>query len=170
MGPSALVLPGPTTDLGVMNQVPDVSALPEHACWHLLRSAEVGRLALCIDGRVDIFPINYVVDHGTIVFRTGAGSKLAGLRANPWVAFEVDGYDLETNEAWSVVIKGRSSEAERLHEQIETIELPLFPWHADPKAHVVRIEPESTTGRRFGVVDYTAWDSPVTGVRRAPPD
>jgi hypothetical protein len=37
----------------------------------LLRSAEVGRLAVSVADHPDIFPINYLVDHGTIVFWTG---------------------------------------------------------------------------------------------------
>jgi uncharacterized protein len=36
-----------------------------------------------------IFHINYVVDHGTVVFRTAAGTKLAGA-AQRDVAFEAD--------------------------------------------------------------------------------
>jgi hypothetical protein len=44
-----------------------VLVLPEHTCWTLLRSAEVARLAVVIDAQPDIFPINFLVDHGTIV-------------------------------------------------------------------------------------------------------
>jgi uncharacterized protein len=47
-------------------------------CWALLRSQEAGRLAVLIADRPEIFPINYVVDHGTVVFRTAEGTKLAG--------------------------------------------------------------------------------------------
>ena len=50
-------------------------------CWRLFRSAEVGRLAVSIANYPDIFPVNYVVDGETIVFRTGAGTKLAARRA-----------------------------------------------------------------------------------------
>src|SRR6476619_2758028 len=38
--------------------------------WSLVRSAPVGRLAVVVDGRPEIFPLNHVVDHGTLVFRT----------------------------------------------------------------------------------------------------
>jgi len=146
-----------------------VTVLPEQSCWMLLRSAEVARLAVAVDAQPDIFPINFVVDHGTIVFRTAAGSKLSAASSNR-VAFEVDGYDAATDEAWSVVIKGRAEEIKQLHERIESVDLPLFPWHAAPKSHFVRIVPETISGRRFHVVDSTAWETPTTGARRQSPE
>jgi nitroimidazol reductase NimA-like FMN-containing flavoprotein (pyridoxamine 5'-phosphate oxidase superfamily) len=145
-----------------------VVVLAEHECWTLLRSTEVGRLAVCADAAPDIFPINFVVDHGTIVFRTADGSKLSAAVATPSVAFEVDGYDPGADEAWSVVIKGRAQEIKQLHERVESMDLPLFPWHAAPKGHFVRIEPGAISGRRFQVVDRTAWVTPTTGVSPAP--
>ena len=147
-----------------------VEILAPHECWALLRSAEVGRLAVSIMNRPDIFPVNFVVDHGTVVFRTGEGSKLAALLSNPVVAFEVDGHDAASNEAWSIVIRGHAEEIKQLHERIESMDLPLFPWHADPKAHFVRIVPDDIIGRRFHVVESTAWDSPTRGSRRTSPE
>jgi nitroimidazol reductase NimA-like FMN-containing flavoprotein (pyridoxamine 5'-phosphate oxidase superfamily) len=135
----------------------------------LLRAAEVARLAVAVDAQPDIYPINYVVDHGTIVFRTGPGSKLSAASSH-LVAFEVDGYDAETNQAWSVVIKGRAEEIKQLYERIESVELPLFPWHADPKLHFVRIVPDTISGRQFPVVDSTAWETPTTGAQRQAPE
>jgi hypothetical protein len=143
------------------------TVLPEHSCWMLLRSAEVARLAVSVDARPDIFPINFVVDHGTIVFRTGEGSKLSAIEANPVVAFEVDGRDAEAKEAWSVVITGRAEEIKKLHDRIESMDLPLFPWQAAPKSRFLRIVPETISGRRFHVVDSTVWDSPTKGARRS---
>ena len=116
--------------------------------WALLRQAAVGRLAVIIDGRPDIFPVNHVVDHGSLVFRTAAGSKLAGAVGNQ-VAYEVDGYDPETASAWSVVVKGHAHEVNRLYDVLEAVGLPLFPWHTTLKPHFVRIEPDKLTGRRF---------------------
>jgi Pyridoxamine 5'-phosphate oxidase len=77
--------------------------------WALLRSQEAGRLAVSIGGRPDIFPINYVVDHGAVVVRAAEGTKLAGAIKGEAVAFEVDGYLPESGEAWSVVVKGHAS-------------------------------------------------------------
>src|SRR6476619_1600285 len=57
-------------------QPPEVEKLDHHECWSLLRSVTVGRLAVWVDDHPDIFPINYTVDHGSLVFRTAEGKKL----------------------------------------------------------------------------------------------
>lgn len=123
--------------------------LPAHECWRLLRDSEVGRLAVLVDGRPDIFPVNHLVDHGTVVFRTGPGTKLAALDHGTSVAFEVDGYDAAAAEAWSVVVKGEVERVETVQEMVDTVGLPLFPWHAAPKPSWVRVVPSDVTGRRF---------------------
>ena len=125
-------------------------ALSTTEAWTLLREAEVGRLAVIVDGRPDIFPVNHLVDHGTVVFRTAVGTKLAGA-AGHHVAFEADGYEPATGSAWSVVIKGEAEHVNRLYDMLEVVALPLFPWHSAPKPHFIRITPETITGRRFEV-------------------
>ena len=74
--------------------------------------------------------MNPVVDHGTIVFRTTAGTKLAAAKGRD-VAFEVDGYDAGTAQAWSVVVKGRAYEVWEVDEILRALRLPLFPVRAD---------------------------------------
>jgi uncharacterized protein len=130
-------------------------ALDESACWALLRKAEVGRLAIVVNHRPEIFPLNFVVDHATVVFRTAEGTKL-DWGAGKDVAFEVDGYEPDTGEAWSVVVKGLAREIKQMYEALDALELPLFPWHASSKPHIVRVEPDAITGRRFRVADAPA--------------
>jgi uncharacterized protein len=112
----------------------------------------VGRLAVSISDHPDIFPINYVVDQGMIVFRTAEGTKLAAALLGRAVAFEADGYDAGAGDAWSVVVKGHANEVESMDDYFDALDLPLFPWHAGPKHRFVRIEPIAITGRRFKVV------------------
>ena len=137
-----------------------MNELSEAECWSLLRAGEVGRLAISIANYPDIFPINYVVDGNTIVFRTGAGTKLAASVLGQGVAFEIDGYDPMAGDAWSVVVKGRARQVEQMMEYFEAEDLPLFPWHAAPKPDIVRIEPDEVTGRRFHVVERASLESP----------
>jgi nitroimidazol reductase NimA-like FMN-containing flavoprotein (pyridoxamine 5'-phosphate oxidase superfamily) len=126
------------------------SMLDRRACWDLLTTATVGRLAVCINNQPEIFPINYVVDHGSVVFRTAAGTKLAATRLST-VAFEVDGYDGESGVAWSVVIKGDASEIHHAQELEFASALPLSSWFSPAGAHLVRLAPGLITGRRFVV-------------------
>jgi hypothetical protein len=141
-----------------------MTILEEHRCWDLLRWAEVGRLAVSIMDQPDIFPVNFVVDHGTLVFRTAEGTKLAAAVLGRAVAFEVDGFDAAEGEAWSVVVKGAAEEVARMIEVVEAAELPLFPWMASPKPRFVRIVPVSISGRMFRVVNAST--SATTGVPR----
>ena len=121
----------------------------------------MGRLAVSIRDHPDIFPINYVVDRGGVVFRTAEGTKLAASVLGRGVAFEIDGLDPDAGEAWSVIVKGHAVEIERMYDVIDALALPLFPWHASPKNRFVRIDPVEVTGRRFHVVEPAAWSDPV---------
>lgn len=120
--------------------------------WERLRECSVGRLAVVHHDAPDIFPVNFVVDHGTVVIRTASGTKHDAAR-NHVVAFEVDGHDLDTAEAWSVVLKGRATEVYAVDEAIQIMHLPLFPWAPGAKPHLLRVTPDSITGRRFRVED-----------------
>jgi hypothetical protein len=139
--------------------------LETNVCWQLLRVTEVGRLAVSITEHPDIFPVNYVVDKGTVVFRTAEGTKLAAAVLGRAVAFEIDGYDPDHGDAWSVVIKGRATEIERMQDVFDALDLPLFPWHASPKHRFVRIEPVEISGRRFHVTERPATDARNTDTR-----
>jgi len=125
--------------------------LTRDVCWELLAATDVGRLAVGIGDRPDIFPVNFVVDDRSIVFRTAEGTKLAAAVLGRAIAFEVDGYDADTGEAWSVVVKGPAIELGSMAELFAVEDLPLFPWHTSPKPRYVRIRPEGVTGRRFAV-------------------
>jgi hypothetical protein len=141
---------------------PPASRLDEAACWALLRTVAVGRLAVVIDAEPEVFPINHIVDHGSIVFRTADGTKLTAALGESTVAFEADGFDADTAEAWSVVVKGAAGEIRDLDELVGASLLPLAPWHGAPKHRFVRIVPRQVSGRRFAVVDPSIWRNPYT--------
>ena len=128
-----------------------IITLEPQTCWDLLRGEEVGRLAVSVDRRPDIFPVNFTVDGDTIVFRTAEGTKFGSLFVDDHVAFEADGFDAAASEAWSVVIKGRAEEI-RMFDQPDDSAFWLFPWSDSPKSRFVRITPERVSGRRFRVV------------------
>ncbi len=126
--------------------------LSESECLGLLGGVDVGRLAVRLtDGGVDVFPVNFIVDHGTVLFCTAAGTKLSSIQVDPLVAFEADHFDWYERIAWSVVVKG---EARRVTDRAELLELrdgDLDSWQHDRKSDFVRIVPSTTTGRRFAV-------------------
>jgi len=127
-----------------------IAVLDVPTCWRLVGGEEVGRLAVSVDRRPDIFPVNYAVDEATIVFRTAEGTKLSAVFVDSAVAFEVDGYDAATGTAWSVVIKGHAAEVP-MHELLDDLAFPLSSWTATPKPRFMRVVPDEITGRRFHV-------------------
>jgi len=128
-----------------------MEVLDVQQCWELLASVEVGRLAVAAAGDIDIFPLNFTIDDGALVFRSSEGTKLVEIVLARRVAFEVDGYEPAHGRAWSVVVKGTAEVLDRFSEIYRASELPLFPWNAAPKERFVRIVPDQLTGRRFTV-------------------
>ena len=122
--------------------------LTQDECWDLLRTHELGRLAFRLVDEVHITPINYAVDHDTLLLRTAAGNKLLSVALGSEVAFEIDEYDEDS--ARSVVVRGTprvlgEDEAHRAEN------VPLRPWVGDSKYNVVEIVPEVVTGRAFAL-------------------
>ncbi|MCB0948804.1 MAG: pyridoxamine 5'-phosphate oxidase family protein [Mycobacterium sp.] len=124
-----------------------VTILPESECWQLLSSAPLGRLVTSADGSPEIFPVNFVVQNRTVLFRTAEGTKLISSAINNQVLFEADDYSAA--EGWSVIVKGvaRSLHTDQEIEEAERVQ--LLPWTATVKEHYIRVLPTRVTGRRF---------------------
>lgn len=125
-----------------------VTHLSEEESWALLRARPVGRLATAVGNLPDVFPVNFVVDNGGIVFKTSRGSKLLELSINNQVAFEVDAWEQDLG-GWSVVCRGRARVLQDRKERDYAASLPLKPWVATIKTHYVRIDVDHIVGRRF---------------------
>src|SRR6201993_39958 len=124
-----------------------ISILSETECWDLLSSVALGRLVTSVDGQPEIFPVNFVVQRRTVLFRTAEGTKLVSAAKNNRVLFEADDHDAA--EGWSVIVKG-TARMLRTDEEIEEAErAQLLPWTATLKLHWVRVAPFSFTARRF---------------------
>lgn len=135
----------PKTDLNNAG----LEELTEDLCWGLLSRKHIGRLAVSIEGKPDIFPVNYQVDAETIVVKTAPGLKLAAAVLGHGVAFEVDSLDEFHHAGWSVVVRGTAVEIEDLEELLEADRLLIEPWARGAKNHFVRINPQFVTGRRI---------------------
>ncbi|MBP8918407.1 MAG: pyridoxamine 5'-phosphate oxidase family protein, partial [Micropruina sp.] len=85
-----------------MTQQSPVTRLSRAEAWELLAGAPVGRLATVINRQPDIFPVNFIVEDSSVIFRTSEGSKLLQLTVNTRVAFQADGWVTDTG--WSVVV------------------------------------------------------------------
>ena len=130
-----------------MTTIDPITVLSASESWNLLTAVAIGRLVTSVDGEPEIFPVNFVVQDRTVLFRTAEGTKLVSSAINNRVLFEAD--DHGASEGWSVIIKG-TARMLRTNEEIEIAErAQLLPWTATLKQHYVRVLPLSITGRRF---------------------
>jgi len=109
-------------------------------------------VATAADSRADIFPVNYLVDASTLLFRSAPGTKLDELRSAPEAAFEVEGED-EVGH-WSVVIRGTAQIIGDDVAVIGSAALQLQPWAGGAKRNFVRITPSAVSGRRLDRADF----------------
>ncbi|MFF7144486.1 MULTISPECIES: helix-turn-helix domain-containing protein [Streptomyces] len=137
--------------LGQAGRHPEFTELTPQECQDLLSTHGVGRLAVHTAKGPEIFPVNYGVVGGSVVFRTAPGSvpaQAAGSR----VAFEVDRIDAAFSQGWSVLVRGHASavtddeSVRRLDEQAYST-----PWAGGHRDLWIRVDPESVTGRRITV-------------------
>ncbi len=124
-----------------------IVVLSDHESWDLLKSAALGRLVTHIGDQVEIFPVNFVTQNHTILFRTAEGTKLFGTVMNDQVLFEVD--DHNAAEGWSVIIRGTARVLVGSDDIHEADRAQLLPWTGTEKLRYVRITPNEVTGRRF---------------------
>jgi len=124
-----------------------MTVLSEDESWHLLASMVLGRLVTCLEGQPAIFPVNFVVQRRTVLFRTAEGAKLFSAVMNNRVAFEAD--DHNVSEGWSVIVKGRARVLYTTAEEEEAERAHLLPWTATLKRRYVRVLPSEISGRRF---------------------
>jgi nitroimidazol reductase NimA-like FMN-containing flavoprotein (pyridoxamine 5'-phosphate oxidase superfamily) len=119
-------------------------------CLALLDSHQVGRVAVVVDGRPMILPVNYRTDDGTVVFRTDAGTKERGTPLSQ-VAFEIDDIDDASHVGWSVVVQGVGRDiTDAIDARSEELRvLPVTPWAPGDKVYWIKIVPKLISGRRL---------------------
>lgn len=124
-----------------------VTELTEGQCWERLAGVSLGRLVTTVDNWTEIFPVNFVVQGKTLLFRSAEGTKLLTAVLNEHVVFEADDHNVV--EGWSVVVRGKARLLSGATETAEANRAGLYPWVATAKSRFVRITPQSMTGRRF---------------------
>ena len=122
--------------------------LTDEQALQLLAGGEVGRVGITIGSLPAIFPVNYRLIDGAIVFRTAPGSKLSAATEGAVVAFEVDDYQLADRSGWSVLVVGR---AEVVDDElaVKLAAVHLEPLVDGPRTAIVRIAPTFLSGRRL---------------------
>ena len=118
------------------------------ACWALLATTPIGRVAFVDAGAPVVLPVTHGVVGRRIVFRSTEGGKLAAARMAPAVAFEVDHWDPQHRTGWSVLARGVATTAPDDAADLDA--LGIDAW-LDPASHGTWIEVrvDEITGRRL---------------------
>ena len=114
-----------------------------------MAGARLGRVAVTDDRGPVVFPVNFVLDRHTVVFRTEPGTKLHAAGRGSRVCFEVDGTDAGGRTGWSVIVRGEITEVTDPAELARLYALPLRAQAPGARDHFVRILPAMLTGRRI---------------------
>ena len=124
-----------------------ITVLSEEESWRRLGGVALGRLVTSFAGEPEIFPVNYVVQGRTVLFRTAEGTKLFSAVASSTVVFEAD--DHNADEGWSVIVRGRARMLRTAAEIEEAEHARLKTWIATRKIRYVLVTPSEVTGRHF---------------------
>jgi nitroimidazol reductase NimA-like FMN-containing flavoprotein (pyridoxamine 5'-phosphate oxidase superfamily) len=84
------------------------SDLSSAACWALLATASVGRIALSIRAMPMIVPMRYRVDDGSVAISLGRPGLPVATVHDAVVAFAVDDIDQGSATGWMVQMQGRA--------------------------------------------------------------
>jgi len=133
----------------------ELENLDEAECLRLIEPGGIGRLVYA--GRFDltVLPVNYKLFNGAILFRTGQDSptdedlRTGIANAEYRVAFEVDQFDLDAREGWSVLVQGPAHHLDSESERAEARSAGVEPWAGGQREHFIRITPARITGRRI---------------------
>jgi uncharacterized protein len=123
--------------------------LTEEECLALLQSSDLGRIAVSIGAIPAIFPVNYVIVDGRILFHAEEGTKLWAATKSAVVAFQVDMVDEAAENGWSVLAVGRAEEVKEPTVVDYVMKKPVRPWAPGTRDRVIAIHPEFLSGRRF---------------------
>lgn len=124
-----------------------ISVLDDNEAWKLLSSVALGRLVTYFGGQLEIFPVNFVTQDGSVLFRTAEGTKLFTTVMNEKVLFEADDHTAE--EGWSVILRGTARMLSSAEEIRDAEKAGLIPWVPTEKLRFVRVTPTEITARHF---------------------
>lgn len=118
----------------------------------LMTGVPVGRLVFTQRALPVVVPVNFILDDGEILIRTGETSTLAAGTRGTVVAFEVDEFDDAHESGWSVTVTGRAREETDELEVARLRRLPLRPWADGPRERFIKVSVEFVEGRQLGAV------------------
>ena len=127
-----------------------LEVLTAEECAEHLAATPVGRLGFLDRGEPMVLPITIGMWDRSVVFSTDAGSKLdTAIMARP-VVVEIDDWDAEARQGWSVVVKGIAMIVDdgRDIDSLDRLQMTSWVRPGSPRTWV-RVLPNEITGRRI---------------------
>jgi uncharacterized protein len=119
-------------------------SIPE--CERLIDQGGIGILALCGVEAPILRPINFMLQEGRVILRTGIGQILEASQGAEPASFVVCKTDGLEHTGWSVVITGRLMDHS---EMVGVPYLPIRPWARAEKNNFVGLSVDTISGRRI---------------------
>lgn len=139
---------------------PALHTLTPRECEALLRTCDVGRMAISTPQGPHIVPVSYAVVDGergaTVVARVGAYSVLGSYGDRAMLAFEVDRPAAGSEPAWSVVVRGRGELVRRTQDLALPTGWTVHPWSTSPRGLLLRLRLDELSGRRLDAVTLSS--------------
>jgi nitroimidazol reductase NimA-like FMN-containing flavoprotein (pyridoxamine 5'-phosphate oxidase superfamily) len=127
-----------------------LAQLSRTECLDLIRTAQFGRVGVSIDALPAVLPVVLGRLDDTLVFRTVPGTKLASASAGAVVAVEIDEFDRDTGDGWSVLVRGVATEVEDPGTIARARDVLDATWLDETNAeHYVQVGLDLVTGRRL---------------------
>jgi nitroimidazol reductase NimA-like FMN-containing flavoprotein (pyridoxamine 5'-phosphate oxidase superfamily) len=117
-------------------------------CLRLLSTGSIGRIAATAGALPVVVPVSYVAMDGVILLRAIASATLSPALDDAVVAFQVDEYDADHHQGWSVMIQGRAHLLKDEDELRVALAQPLAPWGDPDSPFFVAIPCDVVSGER----------------------
>ena len=151
------MFPGPGDGAhGILWGMHSNGSSPQHLshgeCLRLMASVPVGRIIYTRQAMPAVELVNFALDRGDIIIRTGHGGTLAAATRGTVVAFEADSLDPSGQVGWSVTAIGHSHEVTDAEEISRLEQIGLSSWATGEYEHFIRISPGILSGRQLCVL------------------
>lgn len=125
--------------------------LGRQQCLALMTTASIGRVVYTDRALPAITPVDFVLDRDHVIFRVGAGSRLATAVDGNVVTFQADDAGPASLTCWSVTVTGPARTADSPEEAARLAALPFRPWPPLKNVLFVCIPTQHIAGDRLVV-------------------
>jgi hypothetical protein len=130
---------------------PVLTKIDRDQCEALLQSGGIGRVAFRASEQLVVFPVNFRVLDGDVVFRSRHDGSIDQLAPDEPVSFEVDHIDDTMSEGWSVLATGTVHVVREPDELRQVQALGIEPWAGGDRHTYFRLSVTGLTGRVINV-------------------